>query len=112
MTIAIGEQALADDVEARHKTQTDQTASRAIDGTVYTNTTGFSMLVAITYSGAGGGSSIEVKTDANANPVMVVGKASSAGLLSTITFEVLKGNKYKATDAGGGVKIAWIEWTL
>ncbi len=100
-------------------TQTDVTASRAYDGTVYHNTTSKPITVTVTVNMAG---SIKIiaYSDANADPTTVVAGTGATSVATSLpmscTFTVLPGNYYKVilTDIGGaGTKslASWIEWS-
>lgn len=121
--------------------QTDATASRAIDGTVYQNTSGRPLLVSVNFrsnvddDGSGaivGNSQVTIHTDTNTPPttqVAVGGLVIDADPDSTfttsdyidgyfqLTFVVLPSSYYKATSSNGGSGAAatlldWFEWEL
>ena len=93
--------------------QTDQTGSRASDGTVYRNLTGGAMLVVITHN-ISQGQTLQGWTDATATPTALVMELSNQNVLadySTTCFMVLNGNYYKVYYSGGGNLIKWIEYS-
>ena len=94
-------------------TQTDVTASRAIDGTVYHNTTTKPIFVQITiYFQVG--ELIYAYSDNQANPTTIVayGQNAQAGAFAAeIVFWVLPGNYYKLTKTGLSIAQYWIEYS-
>lgn len=91
--------------------QTDVTASRALDGTIYQNTSVKPMtcLVTVALAAAGG---ISVVSDSQVNPTTVISASSNGGLVSipwVITFVVLPGNYYGIND-GGSSLTKWFEY--
>jgi hypothetical protein len=91
--------------------QTDVTASRVADGTVYHNTSTKPIFVSVSL-GLGPVTQGEVFCDANANPTLVVAFVSNSNLASIyahLFFLVLPGYYYKVT--GNQTIFAWIEYT-
>lgn len=89
--------------------QNDVTASRAIDGTVYQNTSKKTMYVVVTATTAAAGVMAGL-TDSAANPTTTVdGHNHAAAGTIHVHFMVLPGNYYKVTNTGA-VKASWIEW--
>lgn len=90
-------------------TQTDVTVSRAIDGTVYHNTTAKPIFVVVTLNGSN--QTAQFYTDSNAAPVTSVAhiqpNAVSGGVF-TVSFIVLSGNYYKGV--GNLSIVTWIEY--
>jgi hypothetical protein len=113
-------------------TQADVLGSRAIDGTVYQNTSGKIMVVTISVqtdipvSSTNAGAFISVYCDANAAPVLIIAETGRVitttpstarlGDVFTVTFIVNSNYYYKAvsTTANGGTitKDKWTEYTL
>ena len=95
--------------------QSDVTASRAIDGTAYHNTgaTARYVLVSIEYI-SGVANNVEAFSDGNANPTLRVaytGKNNFSGVTrGAIFFIVLPGNYYKVFQSGGATLAVWIEY--
>jgi hypothetical protein len=95
-------------------TQTDVTASRALDGTVYQNTSTKPMFVHASVAVNGNGGNVTVKSDANSTPVQTVGFVFQQTLLPVtliLTFIVLPGNYYSATQVQGCSIQYWIEYS-
>lgn len=96
-------------LEKVHKSflnQRDVTGSRALD-TVYQNTTGKPLFVAIVYTATTGSGS--AYTDSANPPTTLVGMSSVSQ--QQICFIVLAGNYYKLQQAVGGNSIvSWVEW--
>ena len=94
-------------------TQSDVTGSRAIDGTVYHNTSGKAMLVVISAAMATT-YGIAAFSDATVTPTQAIASANNPGLVaaitSSITFLVLIGNYYKCTGVSCTL-VTWIEYT-
>jgi len=94
-------------------TQNVVSASRAL-GTIYQNTSGKPMMVAVTAIAANGGSLIGV-TDSASSPTTVVisaQNASATGMNIAVSFWVLPGNYYKVyTATGTATSPIWTEWT-
>jgi hypothetical protein len=95
--------------------QTDETASRAVDNTIYHNTSSVPRFVTISVEAAAGGGVLKVYCDANANPSTgVCWYASDAAVSSHIgclSFWVLPGYYYRAQVSSGTItKGYWIEW--
>jgi hypothetical protein len=90
--------------------QSNATGSRAFN-TVYQNTTGKPMFIAITVTGSGG-TGMSCFTDSTTNPAQGVASASSfyagGGSNLTCSFWVLPNNYYKVT--GASTINFWIEW--
>lgn len=104
--------------------QTDVRASRAINGTVYQNTSGKPMMVVITVEASATivTASLNIKTDASNPPTTTVAVMSSNNISTfahvnnmSSTFIVLPGNYYNATEISSGSSYiylgSWIEWT-
>ncbi len=99
-------------------TQSDVTGSRAIDGTVYQNTTGKPMTVKVLISlgDSGSGAYAIANSDSSNPPTTVVDKqgkvtgAQDHDLYMSLTFTVLPGNYYKVTGTGNPTLTNWIEW--
>lgn len=93
--------------------QTDQKASRALDGTVYRNTTGKPMFVSVVaYNTSAAG--MAARSDANATPTLIVADVYSATTTvnMSVFFIVLPNNYYSVTKSTGTATISsWIEWT-
>lgn len=124
------------DNETYLKSQTDRpaalaqavvTGSRAIDGTVYHNTSDWPMMVLITVlvdlNTTGSQAFITVKCDANASPSTIVGYAGlysmnavALGHYAPITFVVPPGYYYtapKTDDGNASISLStWVEYTL
>ena len=110
---------LASGVPAWNTTvQSDVTASRAIDGTAYQNTSGRPLFVAITLQGTGTGEEgyAIAYTDSNATPTTEVGRCSASFDASVqygqVSFVVLPSNYYKVTHSGTGTLRKWFEWEI
>ncbi len=95
-------------------TQADVTASRAIDATVYQNTSGKIMMAAITVYSATTGATSFAYCASNSSPAVIVGKwvnpAASTGC-GVMFFVIAVNYYYKATGTNATLG-AWIEWTL
>jgi hypothetical protein len=93
-------------------TQTDATGSRAVNGTVYQNTTTKPIIVNISvYLIAN--SDITIYSDAQASPTLAVGEIGVTGaatITQAISFCVLPGNYYKAVGTNATLQY-WIEYT-
>ena len=90
-------------------TQTDQTSSRAIDGTVYQNTNKKTMHVVVSATTAGAGA-LDGLTDASTPPTTTVVEHDHAGAgVIHIAFMVLPGNYY-LVNSSGAVLAEWLEW--
>jgi hypothetical protein len=93
--------------------QTDVTALRAIDGTVYQNNTALPLccVVSLTLPTT---AQIRVISDAAAAPSLVISTLLNANVSNTqasITFWVLPKNYYKITTQGGSPTLSyWIEY--
>ena len=102
--------------------QSDVTASRAIDGTAYQNTSGRPLIVAIccyNNSVAAGVYGFDVDCDANATPSTMVGHwkyegdPSGTWVAGTVTFVVLPNYYYKVDKLDTNVALdSWIEWEI
>jgi hypothetical protein len=95
-------------------TQTDVTASRAIDGTVYHNIGSKPIFVNITIQHAANGGDVIAKSDANVVPNLIVAETYDGAIsviVTMLTFIVLPGNYYEATATGGSSMKTWIEYT-
>jgi hypothetical protein len=90
-------------------TQNVVTGSRA-KSTIYQNTTGVPMYVAITTS-ASAAQTASVYCDSSSTPTTVVAQVGGAsGEITVATFIVLPGYYYEV-GAGGSISIiAWVEW--
>jgi hypothetical protein len=90
-------------------TQTDVTASRVADGTVYHNTLAVPLTVAISIT-ATALQDIGVYSDATVNPSTQIGRAGAgaAGKFQVV-FIVLPGNYYSAYSAA--TIFRWIEYS-
>lgn len=94
-------------------TQTDVTASRAIDNTVYHNTTAKPIFCVVTVN-LSTTAQIAVSSDATATPTLVVGyiqNSNALGEIAQISFWVLPGNYYKAIKTNTATLTTWIEYT-
>jgi hypothetical protein len=94
-------------------TQTDVTASRAIDGTVYHNTTGKPIYCMITLQLSTPGVGVTLLTDANPAPSTVVAfeQNNNAQLILVVLMAiVLPGNYYTLTSLGNSFT-QWIEYS-
>jgi len=91
--------------------QQDMTASRAIDGTVYHNTTS-GIIIATVSINLGSGTNAVVKADGSTPPTTTITQLSNSNL-STIaisfTFVVMPGAYYGITGAGASMA-KWIEY--
>jgi len=93
-------------------TQSDVTASRALDGTVYQNTTGKTMFISINWS-KGSIDNLIVYSDSANPPTTRVSQQTEFGVGSLISqfSVVLPGNYYRAVPNTGGLTLnSWIEW--
>ena len=91
-------------------TQTDATASRAIDGTIYHNTGSTPMMVTVTLAG-GPSADARFFCDSGSSPTTKVAEFVNAAGYSATTFMVLPGYYYKVTIVGGSPSLlTWIEW--
>jgi hypothetical protein len=92
-------------------TQSVVTGSRSF-GTVFQNTSGFPMLVAVTATGTLAWQ-INALTDAANPPVTAVSRSDGPNTnVLNVTFLVLPGNFYQVTFAGGvSTLVIWTEWT-
>jgi hypothetical protein len=90
-------------------TQTDATASRAINGTVYQNTGTKPIYVSVVATQSVGLLSMAGFTDVNAAPVLQVTAFTFMSGTTTINFVVLPNNYYKVTSTNA-VIAKWIEW--
>jgi len=95
-------------------TQTDQTGSRAINGTVYHNTTTKPILCAVSFA-LHLNDILSFYSDINASPSQIIASDQNvnvASIITTTTFLVLPGNYYKAVTAAGSPNLGqWIEYT-
>jgi hypothetical protein len=95
----------------RFLNQSELHASRAIDGTVYHNTTGKSKVVVIACI-MNYGDIIVVYTDNTATPTLAVagmGHSNLAAIQESTMFIVLPGNYYKVTSTGSPTLSYWTE---
>jgi hypothetical protein len=93
--------------------QTDVTASRAIDGTVYQNTGTVDMLVGVTAYSTTSGGGITAYSENDATPAVAVGAwytAYASLSYGQVFFKVPSGWYYKVSN-NSATKYAWIEWT-
>jgi hypothetical protein len=89
--------------------QNDVTASRAIDGTVYRNTSKKTMYVSVSVTTAAAGTIAGITDSAAAPTTTVADHDHAAAGKIHIGFMVLPGNYYKVTNTGA-VLANWIEW--
>ena len=92
----------------RTVSQSDVTGSRAIDGSVYHNTSGKIMIATITGYGSG---SVTFSCDSNASPTTGIGVLASTAS-ATGTFIIPANYYYKAPKSGTYSLSYWIEYTL
>ncbi len=92
-------------------TQNVVTGSRAFT-TVYQNTSGKPMMVAVTVSYSSNFANISAYTDSSASPSTVVAQVGPSGSSPVgLAFWVLPGNYYKVTASGSGLAVTvWTEW--
>lgn len=93
--------------------QVEVHASRAIDATVYHNTSGRPMLVSISCV-CNFGDVINAYSDANATPTTIVvsmGHSNIQPVGMSLTFLVLPGNYYKINQTGTSTLSYWVEYT-
>ena len=93
--------------------QSDVTGSRAIDGTVYHNSTTKPIMVVVSV-GLATADTVEAKSDATATPTLRVGYLTMNGATNVImelVFWVLPGSYYKVTRVGSGNLNTWMEYT-
>lgn len=101
--------------------QNDVTASRAIDSTVYQNTTDMIMIVTVTIKNTVGDTGdvyVIFYCDANASPTTMIGGVREHNITATnalfpFTFVVLPNYYYKAVNDGtynDGALQDWFEW--
>jgi len=90
-------------------TETDVTASRAVDGTVYQNTSGKLMFATITIQcGVTGAANIYCSANASPAQIAQVGIAPNA-----VSFFIPPNYYYKVSQAVATISLLyWIEWTL
>ncbi len=101
-----------DDAVSGFTTQHDETANR-VQGTVYQNTTGKTMMVTVTGQTPNPLSGFFAKTDSSNPPTLVVAAFVPAGNNLTsyvsITFMVLNNNYYSVQGADTAI-YRWMEW--
>lgn len=93
--------------------QTDVTASRALDGTVYHNTTTKPIMCMVNATCSGGGA-VLFKSDATASPSLSIGQIynlNASAIQGLISFWVLPGYYYKGTITSTATLVTWIEYT-
>jgi len=100
-------------------TQTDQTGSRAVDGTIYQNTGGKVRLVTVTLETVALADEYYAKAYCeNATPpTIIVAKVTgetydASDGFGCMTFIVPPSSYYKVTETGDGVLEAWLEWDI
>ena len=92
--------------------QIDQTASRAIDGTIYHNTTSGIVMVVVSVV-LPSSSAVDFYTQGTALPsiyVSLLHNLNFSSIYVSTTFIVLPGWYYKGTPTGSPVLITWIEY--
>ena len=91
-------------------TQTDVTASRVTDGTVYQNTSTKPIFCVVTCELAISGVAT-AKCDASVTPTTTVSRITSTVVIDgSLTFWVLPGYYYSVNQTNG-TKVSWIEYT-
>ncbi len=95
---------------------TDRTANRALDGTVYQNTTGNLMLVAISYNSGGFNPSVPVTHYiGSANPPTTVvaqaGTVSIAVIYPCFVIYIVPSNWYYKSTGTGTTLLYWVEYS-
>ena len=92
-------------------TQTDQTANRAF-GTVYQNSSGGLMRVAVTGYYSGSNWTMQALSDSLSPLTTKVGTQSGGNALNAcLNFQVPNGYFYEVTNTAAGTVESWIEWT-
>jgi NRPS condensation-like uncharacterized protein len=94
-------------------TQTDVTGSRALDGTVYHNTTTKPIYIAVSIR-LQINMNAYLKSDSNANPTLLISRIENDNLADIYVTQncwVLPGNYYKITGFNNPILQAWIEYT-
>jgi hypothetical protein len=92
--------------------QTDVTASRAIDGTVYQNTGSTPIFCLVTIAMPTNGT-CTFRSDANSTPALAIAAVDNLNLASiggATGFWVLPGNYYRAVGTGLASLDYWIEY--
>lgn len=92
-------------------TQTDVKASRAVNGTVYQNTSGKLMFVSVTVNNTAA-YSLTGYSDSNAAPALIVSAIyqTTTAVNDSIDFFVLPNNYYKVVATGTPTIASWVEW--
>lgn len=95
-------------------TQEDKTATYVI-GTVYQNTTGKPLIMAVTSTNSGGGTAIDALSDAANPPTTLVSRSGWAMANNSqvhLDFVVLPGHYFKVQNLGGGSSTTnvWTRW--
>ena len=98
-------------------TQTDVAASRAVNGTIYQNTTGKVVIAMITINYANTSAVATFICDSNASPTTQIGLVNivADNVLNTkiaTTFIVPPSFYYKVAPTGSINIVNWFEWTL
>jgi len=91
------------------QTQNVVTSSRVLN-TVYRNTTGRPLFVAITCVHSVTGSLLAYTDSSNPPTTTIATQSGSAGFGSYVFFIVLPGNYYKARTDSAGSLVSWTEW--
>lgn len=98
-------------IGAAFQKQNVVTGSRAIDGTIYRNTSGKTMFISVVGVYSAGNPTITGYSDASATPTTEIGTAQNtdAGSTVTLSFMVLNNHYYKITSVQASLS-TWIEW--